>query len=136
MPVAITVNAAERIRYTTMSGDVSEEDVISAFTRAMAQLGVEESLDQIIDMRDVQRLDVSGAGIWQLAELVRSTDDPAVVRRVAVVASSDQLFGMARMYQALRSTGSGPAKYRVFREMRAAREWLGLGPGEPGTARS
>jgi hypothetical protein len=128
MPVTVAVDAAERIRYTTMSGDVCETDLIAAFMRAMDDPRIDPTLDQIVDMRGVQRLDVSAAGVWRLAQVVSAADPPDVARRVAIVASSDYLFGMARMYEALRATAAAPEVYQVFRDMAAAREWLGLGP--------
>jgi hypothetical protein len=136
MPITTTLNAAERVRYTSMSGEVCEKDLIEAVKRIVEDPGADLSLDLIVDLRAVERLDVSATGAWQLAQLARSADRPGVRRRVAIVASSDYLSAMARMYATLRSGAGAPAEYRVFREIGAGREWLGLAPEKEDDRRS
>jgi hypothetical protein len=127
VPITITVNAAERLRYSVFSGDIGDRELIAAFRRSMESPDFDPTLNGLVDLRAVQRLDVTSSGIWELAQVLRVADRSRTARRVAIVAPSDFQFGMARMAATLLSTGGLATEYHAFRDMTEAREWLGLG---------
>lgn len=126
MPVTITTNAAERVRYTVISGDVTGAELVEAFGRAAAAPEYDPSVNGLVDMRGVERLDVASSAIWDLAQLLRRAERGVTSRRVAIVAPSDFVFGMARMFEALAATSGAKTTYHIFRDMAEARAWLGL----------
>jgi hypothetical protein len=128
MPITITVNAAERVRYTVMSGDVGDRELVEAFRTAIAARDFDPRLNALVDLRAVRKLDVTSSGIWDLSQVLRAVDSLGSRRSVAIVASSDFHFGMARMVATLLSTGGLTTEYRAFRTMAEARAWLGLAP--------
>jgi hypothetical protein len=89
-------------------------------------------------VRAVEQLDVTIAGIAQFAEMDRADADRLDNHRLAIVASEDVVYGMARMYQSV--SDDGPQNVMVFREIAEAMEWLGMQgptgppPGEPSPA--
>lgn len=69
---------------------------------------------------------VSNARVFEFAQLSGSMDPPAVSSKLAIVATSDLHFGLARMYQAYRaSSAKGTKVVGVFRTRDEALNWLG-----------
>ena len=136
MPISISVKPTEGVRYTVMSGDITGAELLEAYRPAVDARAAHPSLNGLVDMRGVRRLDVTSAAIWELTQLLRRHEDTASERRrrVAIVAPSDFAFGMARMFEALAASGGATTTYHVFRDMAEARAWLGLAaepPAEP-----
>ena len=130
MPITIRVNAAERVRYSLLTGDIVDKDLITAFRRSYEASDFDPSLNGLVDLREVAKLEVTSNGIWQLAQILHPADQAGRGRRVALVASSDFQFGMARMVATLLSAGGLTTEYQAFRDMAEARAWLGLAPEE------
>ena len=128
MPITITVNTAERVRYSVMSGSVSDKELLDAYAQSLEAADFDPSLNGLVDARLVRQMDVTPAGLRRLADLIQRVDRFQLPTKVAIVAESDVAFGMARMYQSIRASGGAPSEHRVFREMAEARAWLGLGP--------
>jgi hypothetical protein len=126
MPITITVNAVEGVRHSVLSGDIGDRELVDAYRRVIAAPDFDPTLNGLVDLRAVGQLSVTASGIWELSEVLRAADWPGAPRRVAIVASSDFHFGMARMVATLLSTGGLTTEYHAFREMREARDWLGL----------
>ncbi len=130
MPISITVNTTERLRYSVFSGDIGDRELIDAFRRSIQGPDFDPSLNGLVDLRAVNRLDITSSGIWELAQVLRPVDRPQTARRVAIVASSDFQFGMARMAATLLSTGGLTTEYQAFRDIAEARRWLGASTKE------
>ena len=128
MPITITVNTAERVRYSVLSGSVNDKELLDAYARSLEAPDFDPSLNGLVDARGVRQMDVTPAGLRRLADLIQTVDRLQLPTKVAIVAESDVAFGMARMYQSIRASGGAPSEHRVFREMAEARAWLGLEP--------
>jgi hypothetical protein len=103
----------------TVSGVLSETDFQEAKFPDVPVGTVE-----LLDMSAVTKVEISSAEVRRLAEIDRS--GPTRIKRMAIVATTEVGFGLARMYQTL-SDGEAPAtEVRVFRDSDAARAWLGL----------
>jgi hypothetical protein len=83
---------------------------------------------EIVDMSDVERVDLPSIDrIRELAELAASMDPNLGSSKLAVVATRDFAYGLARMYETYRELQAGSAKpVGVFRTMREAQEFLGI----------
>ena len=85
-----------------------------------AHPGVEPDFDQLLDAREVTKVELSGACLREVA-----TDTVFGEGSLRVfVTGSEVGFGMARMYQMLRD--ESPDEIRIFRNIDEARAWLGL----------
>jgi hypothetical protein len=127
MPVSVSVNASEHVRYLLFSGVVTDDDVREAYRLLGDDLG-NPTLDLIVDMSDAERVMATAAAL-QVGAARRGFDakhDLPGPERVAVVALTDAIFGMARMYGTHREVQGAKGQYLVFRSMAEAREWLGL----------
>ena len=132
MPIAIEVDHAQRVRYASASGVLTDADVLEGYAGVLADPTYDPTLDVVFDCTGLEWLDVRPATIGRIAELVARADraiPPGVHPRAAIVAPADVAFGMARMYQARRESQNTPTRYFVCRTMDEARDWLGLGAG-------
>jgi hypothetical protein len=111
-----------------LSGDVGDQELVTAFRRSFEASDFDATLNGLVDLREVHKLDVTSSGIWELSQILRPADQTAASRRVALVASTDFQFGMARMVATLLSTGGLKTEYHAFRDISEARSWLGLPP--------
>ena len=118
MLVDSEVDANDRVVTLVVSGEVSDEGLLSLPAKLRTAPEVEPGFGLLIDLRNAVGRDLTPKGVHDLAELplVLSPDS-----RRAVVVPSDFGFGMARMYQALRD-GSGDM--RVSRNLDEARRWV------------
>lgn len=98
--------------------DLSEMMKVIAFFR-----GSDTRLMPILfDLADAT-ISVSGAEVASLAEMMALEMKKAPLGPLALIAASDEVFGMARMYQSY-STASGRPHVGVFRDLGAAERWL------------
>jgi hypothetical protein len=67
---------------------------------------------------------VEATSLREAATTFRGLDTTVFETRVAILATSDVAFGLARMYQSFR--GDSTVEFEVFRDRAAALEWLGL----------
>lgn len=88
--------------------------------------------DELIDMSGVTRVEqASGASMSELARLSSQMDAPHSPSRLAIVATTDLHFGLARMYQMHSETVAGRTKLiSVFRRADEALAWLDGGNAE------
>lgn len=120
MPASYEIDPQQRLVISRAWGVLSDDDLHEHYAALTADPAFDPSFRQLADMRDVTRVTTSSTAIEEAAEIPAFT--PGVRR--AVVAAADLHFGLARMFAAYaESLGQ---EVRVFRELGAAREWLGL----------
>ena len=123
MPVDYRIDEAEGVAYMRAWGALTLADVVAARDRMIADPDFSPGMKQLVDAREVQEVKITAA------EARRSASSAAFGSgaRRAFVATSDELFGLFRMYGG--HTERLGAELHVFREMEEACEWLGLSSG-------
>ena len=107
-----------------LSGTLTDRDLFAAYEALYADPGHRVGMDELTDCRAVERVEVTTGGLVALAAATaRLLDVQAQTWRVAIVAPSDIVFGMARMYEAFRA--ESPEQVQVFRDRASAEAWLG-----------
>ncbi len=120
MPGSYAILPAHRLVYSRAWGVLST-GVLLEHARTLAADGrFGASFAQVADLRDVVDVILTPDGVRRHAE---ANPFGAGARR-AVVASSDLVYGMARMYEMLRRRDLDT--FQVFRDLRSAVEWIGL----------
>jgi hypothetical protein len=124
MEVERTIDPAARVVTLTVIGDLGDAELMSLADVLAETPDLEPDFSLLIDLRQAHGEKVTSAGVYRLVErpLVLS---PA--SRRAVVVPTNLGFGMARMYETLRSNRGGGA--RVFRDYEEARRWVTAGTG-------
>ena len=123
MPLRYTIDPERELILTTGEGVLTDKDVLDLKARILADPLYRNELRELSDVRGVTELHVTPQGIAAFTGFDREHADKTQGRRLALVASKDLVFGMARMYEGL-SPEESPVG--VFRSMDEAKEWLGV----------
>lgn len=119
MPISYSFDRARGQVSTTVSGTVTTDDILSHFEAARREQVLQ--VPELIDLRTVTPPFLSAAEIWRVAEEVRDALSYQPYARRAIIAESDVVYGLARMFSTL---VSDLLPMRVFRDESAAEGWL------------
>jgi len=120
--VRYRIDTALGVVFNTYWGVVTDEDLLNHQRELLADATFRAELNQLSNYLDVTGMEVSSALIRTLAE---SRAFLPGVRR-AIVVDNALGYGLSRMYQALHEEAGEDVQ--VFRDLEAARRWLGLDP--------
>ncbi len=122
MPITYEIDREQNLIVTTASGTLTDDDVLGLKARLVQDKHFKPGMRELSDIRNIDRLDVTPAGVRAMVKQDR--DDAVIVssHRLAIVLSDDVAFGMARMYQML--TESTMDDVGVFRDIEEAKSWL------------
>jgi hypothetical protein len=119
--VAITYHFEGDYLFTTIEGDTSYEAVKTYLDNVVADPAFRPGMPGLIDCRQVKSL-------FSILDLRRTAADAKrrpqlqVPGRAAVLASSNLIYGLLRMYEVFNE--GNPAEIRVFRKPEEAMAWL------------
>ena len=132
MPISYRIVPSERLVSTKAEGTLTDADIFDHKRRLAADSEFVPGMLELSDVRAVSELEVTPEGIRRFAAFDKSRSDSNDAHRLAIVASEDFIFGMARMYQ-IQAPGDEDEAVGVFRTIEEARRWLGLDgrPSDP-----
>jgi hypothetical protein len=119
--VAITYHFEGDFLFTAIEGPTSYWDVRAYLDKLMADPGFRPGMPGLIDCRRAKSL-FSIADLRRTAQDSRQRPQLQVPGRAAVLASSNLIYGLLRMYEVF-NEGS-PSQIRVFRKPEEAMAWL------------
>jgi hypothetical protein len=123
--ITFTISLESRIRTAVYRGIVNDEQLLNAYAELIAAPDFDPALDDIVDLREANRLDISMEGFLKLVNLLSQLDRLGFQTKVAIVASTEMAYGMGRMYELMRSTDENSSEeIRVFRDYDEALRWL------------
>jgi len=128
MPIRYDIHHNRKLVYATLNGVLTETDMFT-YQRTVWSRPDVVGYNELVDATGVTQFEsVSADKVHQLANLSASMDTPPHPSRLAIVASTDAQFGMARMYQIYRELETkGTRTIQVFRSCDEALKWLGVG---------
>ena len=126
MPTCYTIDVAHQWVRSWAMGHLTDTDLWQHQQQLRHDPAFDPTFCELWDCTAVTTVAVTGACIRQLATV--SVFQPGTPR--ALVAPGPTMYGLARMFQALR--GLHGELIAVFREMEAACAWLEEGRGRPG----
>jgi hypothetical protein len=116
MPVSYRIDTGRRTIFGALEGSVSDQDLIDAARMLYDDDDYCPEYSRLIDATKANMASVTGEGM----RLVASCTAGARVGRTALVAHTDAVYGMLRIYQAY----AGRAECQVFRQLPEALAWL------------
>ena len=114
---------ALRRRIATFAGPIGDRELLDAYESLLNDPTYDPSVDDLIDLRGVTHMAVTGAGLHRLIALYDDRLSNGYQTRAAIVAPSDVLYGVSRMFQMLRGD-TNPDEVEVFRTLAGATRWL------------
>ena len=124
MPISYRIDLQQRIVYTTANGVLTDGELLAHKHRLVRDPDFEAGMVELSDVRGVDRLAVTPEGVRRFVEQDRVDAGRLGNYKLAIVASHDVAFGMARMYATL--TEKEASTVAVFRDMEEAKAWLDL----------
>ena len=113
----------------SFSGQVFADEILEANKALLSHPEFPNHKFAIWNYLSAGSLSYDKAQIRSIAEQDRRDSWKNPNRKVAVVANSPILFGLARMYEAY--YGGGPWEIKVFYDLEQAEQWVGI-KGKPG----
>lgn len=105
---------------------VLAEDDIYNYQREVWSRNDVVGYNELLDLSEVERVELTSTdSIEEFARLAVSMDVQATATRFAIVAPTDLMFGLGRMYEAYRNLNEQSTKQaHVFRARQEALAWL------------
>ncbi len=126
MPIEVRVNRELGLLYILARGVVKVSEMAERLIPLIERSEYATLPRMIVDMTDAERAEAPAELLRTQARRVEHIVDPQIEgeSRMAMVATRDEFFGLARMYQSLR--GGSPVELEVFRSLADAEAWLEL----------
>ncbi len=105
-------------------GVLTDEEMIRCVSDLRGDPALMPDMRTLSDMRDI-KVAFTEQGIKAMVEVMKQTSELRKKAKAAIVVSSDLAFGMGRMF-VMRADKSVDPSFMIFRDMDAAREWLGI----------
>ncbi len=125
--ISFSCDPVTRCRTARFTGAITDRELLGAFEQLVRDPAYDTSMNDLIDLRDVTHMGVTSAGLHRLIALYDERGPTAMLTRNAIVAPTDVLYGVSRMFQTLRGEGL-PAELEVFRTIDEAERWITDGP--------
>lgn len=123
MPIEYRIDAGAGRVDSTHTGVVSDEEFLDTYRRMYADPAFDGGFDVMVDLLRTESSPRGAQALKMIADLGRERHRPGGrVPRIAIVASADLSFGLARMYEGY--AVEVPANIRVFRDRELALAWL------------
>jgi hypothetical protein len=121
MPITFSIEASERTMYTTVTGPLLDADPVRYLSDVLRHPAYCPGLSALVVCKNVEAGGLSTSALRRCVAFTREMEQAFGDARVAVVADQPVVYGLARMYQLLRSP---PYELQVFRERSGAEAWL------------
>ena len=123
MAFSFEIDTERRVVLFTGAEVFSTEDMLTCVEQVASHPDFRPDFDHLVDMRAVTDFAPSAEDVKTRAK--RDHEGKVLnASRIAIVSSSDIVFGMSRMYETLMDDAS--VTVRTFKEMESAKSWLGL----------
>ena len=121
--IEFSFDEPSRRRIATFRGPITDRELLDAYTLLLSDPAYDASLDDLIDLRGVTHMGVTSAGLHSLINMYEDRDSPGYPTRSAILAPTDVLYGVSRMFQTMRGDDH-PDQLEVFRTLDESKAWL------------
>jgi hypothetical protein len=134
MPLSVKTIPERSLIWVVGEGVVTDGE-LARYVQDYLIEGDLRSWDEVFDLSRADLLDLTYAGLSQVAAAAAPTDPEEAPTKIAILVSEALGMGVSRMYQALREGKGGRRVLRIFWDREDLVAWLGLSPGwNPPTA--
>ena len=128
MPAKHVIDIKAMLLITTWEGEAIDNKFIEAIKKYQADIQSNSGyhgFNEVVDLTKVTKIKLTTKGIINIGSIASSTDKTGVETKLAIIVSSNLAFGLARMYEALRSFSTNSTKIvKVFKNESDAFEWV------------
>lgn len=129
MPLSYRIDRERALVLTEGSGVLTDEDILAHKGKLMMDPDFTPGMAQLSDVRNIERLAVTPEGVKAMVHHDVGSGVHRGGGQMALVVSTDLVFGMARMYELMGGLADRDAgQVGVFRSMEEATAWLAANP--------
>ncbi len=127
MPISYHIDHDQRLVIASPYGVLTDAEVFGYQQEVWSRPDT-KGYNELIDMAGVSRIELKSTHrVSDLARLSAGMDSPDSLSKLAILATTNEQFGLGRMYETYRQLDKKSRKeVRVFRIRREALEWLGI----------
>jgi len=125
MPIDYTIDAAQGLIRTKVTGVVTLDELIENFDKQFNDPRYIKCTRELADVRDITP-EITAEELRRYSDLVHRNVNKLPTLRIAVVVNDDLTYGMARMYSSLIEDAERDVE--VFRSVADAEQWLETEP--------
>ncbi len=122
MPCTYVIDKQRRLVLTKAWGLVTAAEVIAHQTQLRGDADFDRTFFQLFDASGVTKLDHDQRDV----QLLAAREMFSAESRRAFVAGNEVVFGIGRMFEIYRELSGVGEQVRIFQDMNAALQWLGL----------
>lgn len=130
MPYSYVIDLELEVVFSKIWGTLTDDHVAAHATGLKDDPRFDSEFNQILDMRELDDLQVTSSGIRKVAHLVPFRPNA----RRAFIVGTGQAEALSRVLFAY--TDEGIDRYKLFRDLPPAMEWVGLDPKTPWPAQA
>src|SRR6056297_1543549 len=127
MPIDYEWDEKAGLISTRLWGEVTDADIDLHTQKLVKDPRLPPPLFELIDTRDAEKMNITARSLEKLAAAAGVFREKFSGHRSAIVAPTDVIFGMARMYEMLSDAAGSPIQICAFRTFEEARIWLDNG---------
>ena len=124
MSMTYTIDPKARLVRLVGTGLLTDDEMVQCISTLRADPRLEPDMNTLSDMREIE-MGFTSQGVKRMIDVMEETTNRRVEAKAAIVVSTEVAFGMGRMIE-IRSNEQVELRFRIFREMDAAREWLSI----------
>jgi len=125
MPITFHLRPEEKLVISVHTGTTTDDEFIASYKSLYENDLFDRSMNRLMDLRQADTPQISSDTLRQFAELLRGQfTETAANPKVAVVATREFFFDLARMYEFI--TDAVPLDIAVFHSVESALAWFGL----------
>ncbi len=128
MPLAVKVLPERSLLWVEGEGVVTDHDLVTYVHEYLVEKDL-RSWDEVFDLSSADLLDLTYAGLSEVAAAAAPTDPEESPTKIAILISEAVGIGISRMYQTLREGKGGRRAMRIFWEREDLLAWMELPPG-------
>ena len=124
MPITYRVDREHKVVLATAKGILTDADLRVHLGTLTADTEVQPGFNELYDLREVREVEITTSSVEDVAGFIHEIEQHFKESKTAIVASDHNTAEVSYLYELLRTNVA--ATVRLFHDLTAAREWLGL----------
>lgn len=124
MPYSYRIDSEHEVVLFKATRLFSADELAGCLKEVVSDPKFKRTFNHLVDLREVTEFPVSGDQVRQRAEADKKMNTDITRCRIAIVSSTDFVFGMTRIYEIMME--EAPPEIHTFRNIRDATKWLDI----------
>lgn len=124
MPITYRVDREHKVVLATAKGILTDADLRAHLGTLTADTEVQPGFNELYDLREVREVEITTSSVEDVTGFIHEIEQHFKESKTAFVASDHNTAEVSYLYELLRTNVA--ATVRLFHDLTAAREWLGL----------